>query len=151
MPENFETVIVAVTEQDRARAHMLIDVYETLANDPTVENIRKNVRDDYVQHSPLLPDGPQGLTLFFASAKAQYGVSIDVHKVIVVGDWAVAHVNFRNLTSPNVDDLGMAAVDIYTFGPDGKLAEHWDTVQGVPTHSVNPHGMFLHVRKGAEQ
>ncbi|MEM1166836.1 MAG: hypothetical protein AAGI30_11160 [Planctomycetota bacterium] len=35
----------------------------------------------------------------------------------------MAHVNFRNLDTDDPNDLGMAGVDIYTFGPDWKLAE----------------------------
>ncbi|MEM9206846.1 MAG: nuclear transport factor 2 family protein [Pseudomonadota bacterium] len=147
VPKRFETKIIAPDDEGRRRAQMLIKVYDVLANDPTIDNVKQYVRADYVQHSPMLPAGPEGLAMFFAQAKAQYPVSIDVHRVMVVGDWAMAHVNFRNLDTSDPDDLGAAAVDIYLFGPEGKLAEHWDAVQGVPTHSVNPFGMFLQVRE----
>jgi predicted SnoaL-like aldol condensation-catalyzing enzyme len=147
VPKDFETEIIVADEKGRKRAEFLIEVYKSLASDPTIENVNKYVRDDYVQHSPMLPDGPQGLAMFFRSSVVQYGTEIDVHRIIVVGNYAVAHVNFRKLTTSDPDDLGMSAVDIYTFGPDGKLAEHWDAVQGVPTYSVNPHGMFIRVLK----
>ena len=147
VPKNFTTEIIAVDEEGRARAQQLIEIYKVLATNPTVENLRKYIRDDYVQHSAMLPDGPNGLSGYFSALVAQYPVAIDVHKVMVVGDWAMAHVNFRNLDTTAPDDLGMTAVDIYTFGPDGKLAEHWDAVQSVPSYSVNPHGVFIKVRK----
>ena len=145
VPKSVIPKIITDTEEGRKRAETLIEIYAILANDPTVENVRKHVREDYIQHSPMLPDGPQGVAMFFASARAQYPVAIDVHRVMVIGDWAVAHVNFRNLDKVDPDDLGFAAVDIYRFGPEGKLAEHWDAVQGIPTHSVNPLGMLLQV------
>ena len=93
--------------------------------------------------STMLPDGPQPLAMLFASSVKQYPVAIDVHKVAVVGDFAMAHVNFRNLDTADPADLGIAAVDMYLFGEDGKVVEHWDTLQNVPTHSANPNTMFL--------
>ena len=48
-----------------------------------------------------------------------------------------------NLSNDDPNDLGTAAVDIYLYDADGMVAEHWDVLQGVPTHSANPNGMFL--------
>ena len=146
VPKKVTTQIIAVDEEGRKRAQKIIELYGVLSNKPTIEKVLKYVREDYIQHSPMLPDGPQGLAMFFHGLNAQYPVTIDVYRVMVVGDWAMAHVNFRNLDTEDSNDLGNAGVDIYTFGPDGRLSEHWDAVQGVPTYSVNPNGMFLRVR-----
>ncbi|MEM6633546.1 MAG: nuclear transport factor 2 family protein [Bacteroidota bacterium] len=146
LPSEFTTEIIAVDEEGKTRAQKIIELYELLASDPTIEKVKKYVRDDYVQHSPMLPDGPEGLAMFFRGLNSQYPVTIDVHRIMVIGDWAMAHVNFRNLDTEDPNDLGNAGVDIYTFGPNGKLSEHWDAVQGVPTYSVNPNGMFLRIR-----
>lgn len=147
VPKKFSTEIIALNEEGRKRAQKIIELYEIISTDPTIEKVKQYVREDYVQHSPMLPDGPEGLAMFFRGSTSDYPVAIDVYRVIVVGDWAVAHVNFRNLDTKDPNDLGNAGVDIYTFGPDGRLSEHWDAVQAVPTHSVNPHGMFLKIRK----
>lgn len=146
VPKNFTTEIIAVDDKGRERALKIIELYELLSTDPKIESIKKYVGDDYVQHSPMLPDGPEGLATFFHSLVSQYPVAIDVHRVMVIGDWAMAHVNFRNLNTEDPNDLGNAGVDIYTFGPDGKLSEHWDAVQGVPAQSANPNGMFLRIK-----
>ena len=37
----------------------------------------------------------------------------------------------------------MAAVDMYLFDEAGKIVEHWDVVQTVPSHSPNPNDMFV--------
>ncbi|MEM8509524.1 MAG: nuclear transport factor 2 family protein [Bacteroidota bacterium] len=146
VPKNFKTEIIAVDAEGQARAQKILALYKVLANQPTIEKVLQYVREDYIQHSPMLPDGPQGLAMFFHGLNAQYPVTIDVYRIMVIGDWAMAHVNFRNLDTEDPNDLGNAGVDIYTFGPDGRLSEHWDAVQGVPTYSVNPNGMFLRVR-----
>lgn len=142
---DFTTEIIAVDDEGRARAQRILEMYELLATNPTIEGLSEYVVEGYVQHSPMLPNGPEGIASFFASSVAQYPVSIDVHRIIVVDDWAVAHVNFRNLDTEDPDDLGASGIDIYTFGPDGRATEHWDAVQGVPTFSVNSNGMFLRV------
>ena len=61
-----------------------------------------------------------------------------MHKIIAVGDYVFAHVNFLNLLSDDPHDTGVAGVDIYRFDADGKAAEHWDTLQlvGDPTNSA---------------
>jgi predicted SnoaL-like aldol condensation-catalyzing enzyme len=148
IPRDFPTHIAAQTEQDKARAQMIIELYAVLAAKPTPENMLKYVSDTYIQHNTMAPDGAHPIAMMFAASVAEYPVEIDVHKVMVSGDWAMAHVNFRNLDSSAEDDLGSAAVDMYLFGPDGKVEEHWDVLQEVPTHSASPHGMFLKVFEG---
>ncbi|MEM1260614.1 MAG: nuclear transport factor 2 family protein [Bacteroidota bacterium] len=146
VPKDITTEIIAVDGKGRKRAQRIIELYGVLSNEPTVEKIMEYVSEDYIQHSPMLPDGPHGLAMFFQGLNAQFPVKIDVYRVMVIDNWAMAHVNFRNLDTEDPNDLGNAGVDIYTFGPDDTLLEHWDAVQRVPTHSVNPNGMFLRVR-----
>ncbi|MEO0692463.1 MAG: hypothetical protein AAFY90_06265 [Pseudomonadota bacterium] len=143
VPRDFETIIIAQTVADRARAAQIIEIYDVLETAPTPENMRRYISERYIQHNTLIPDGPVPLAMMFSSSVAQYPVEIDVHKVMVSGDWAMAHVNFRNLSNDDPNDLGTAAVDIYLYDADGMVAEHWDVLQGVPTHSANPNGMFL--------
>ena len=145
IPKNFETHIAAQTAQDKERVRVIIDLYKMLETDPTPENLLKYVSDTYIQHNTLLPDGANPIALMFAASVAQYPVKLDIHKIIVSGDWAMVHVNFRNLNASDPSDLGISAVDMYYFGSDGRVEEHWDALQTVPTHSGNPHGMFLKV------
>ncbi|MEO1363392.1 MAG: hypothetical protein AAFU86_06410 [Pseudomonadota bacterium] len=143
VPRDFETIIIAQTEADRARAAQIIEIYEVLETAPTPENMARYISERYIQHNTVIPNGPVPLAMMFSSSVAQYPVEIDVHKVMVSGDWAMAHVNFRNLSNDDPNDLGTAAVDIYLYDAGGMVAEHWDVLQGVPTHSANPNGMFL--------
>ncbi len=145
VPTAFDTVIIAANAADRARAQEILEIYRVLESDPSIANMRRYIASGYIQHNTVIPDGPEPLAMVFSSSVAQYPVAIDIHKVMVLGDWAMAHVNFRNLSSNNPNDLGIAAVDIYRYNADGKVIEHWDVLQGVPTHSANPNGMFLPV------
>lgn len=143
IPTEFETHIIAATEADRATAQRIIDLYKVFETNPTIENVGEYVSDRYIQHSAMLPNGKAPLAMLFSGSVAEHPAEIDVHKVIVVGNWAMAHVNFRNLEEDSPKDKGIAAVDMYLFDKDGKITEHWDVLQVVPSHSPNPNGMFL--------
>jgi hypothetical protein len=56
-----------------------------------------------------------------------------VHRIIAVGDYLWAHLNFLNLFNDDPDDTGIAGVDIYRMDAEGKAVEHWDTLQLVGT------------------
>ncbi|MEM1266290.1 MAG: nuclear transport factor 2 family protein [Pseudomonadota bacterium] len=148
IPTEFETHIIAATEADRARAEHILAFYEYVAGQPTVEGVSEYLSDRYIQHSAMLPNGKEPFTMLFAGSAADNPTFIDVHKVIVVGDWAMAHVNFRQMDDTSDDDKGMAAVDMYFFGADGLIQEHWDVIQNVPSHSPNPNGMFVKLYEG---
>jgi len=149
-PQNFTTRIFAEGEQAQARAQQILELYKILETGPTIEQVARHVSADYIQHSPFIPNGPQPLAMLFASSVAQYPVAIDVHRIAVVGDFGMAHVNFRNLDNDDPGDLGIAAVDMYLWGADGKIVEHWDVLQEVPTYSANTNTMFLQLYKGEE-
>ncbi|TQV77898.1 nuclear transport factor 2 family protein [Denitrobaculum tricleocarpae] len=143
IPKDFETHIIVNNEADRARAERIIEFYEVLSTRPTIESVADYVSDRYIQHSTMLPNGRQPLAMLFKGSVDEYPVAIDVHKVIVVGNSAMAHVNFRNLDNDSPEDMGMAAVDMYLFDNEGKITEHWDVLQLVPSHAPNPNGMFV--------
>ena len=150
VPPAFETVIFASDDDGRAKAQQILDLYEILATEPTVEDVSQYIAPGYIQHHPLLPNGAPPVAMLFGASVAQYQVAIDVHKIAVVGDFAMAHVNFRNLSTEDPDDLGIAAVDMYLFGPDGMIVEHWDVLQDVPSHAANTNTMFLTFFDGGE-
>jgi predicted SnoaL-like aldol condensation-catalyzing enzyme len=108
-----------------------------------------------IQHNPLIADGSVALGKFFAQlTRERARARVVVHRIIAVGDYVWAHVNFLNLFNDDPNDTGIAGVDIYKMDADGKAIEHWDTLQvvGDPENSApliapnipraNPNGMF---------
>lgn len=144
IPKDFETLILANTDAEKEIAQKVIDIYKIFEEGPTNENLAPYISDEYIQHSIFLPNGRAPLAELFGFSAEQYPVSIDIHRIIVSGNYAFAHVNFRNLDFDDPRDLGIAAVDMYRFDEEtGLLEEHWDVLQNVPSHSPNPNGMFL--------
>ncbi len=109
----------------------------------------------YVQHNPLIPNGADALGEFFGRiTKERPHARVVVHRIIAVGAYVWAHVNFLNLFNDDPQDPGIAGVDIYKMNADRKAIEHWDTLQvvGDPNNAApwlapnvpraNPNGMF---------
>jgi predicted SnoaL-like aldol condensation-catalyzing enzyme len=98
------------------------------------EATAKFVSPAYVQHNPIIPDGSVALGQFFGKVtRERVRARIVVHKIIAVGDYVWAHVNFLNLFTDDPNDTGIAGVDIYRMNAEGKAVEHWDTLQLVGT------------------
>ncbi|MFM0097158.1 nuclear transport factor 2 family protein [Paraburkholderia nemoris] len=134
----------------------VLALYDLMINQKKSEEATaKFLRADYIQHNPLIADGAVALGQYFGQVTREHArARVVVHKIIAVGDYVFAHVNFLNLLTDALDDTGIAGVDIYRFDADGKAAEHWDTLQlvGDPTNSApwvasnipraNPRSMF---------
>jgi predicted SnoaL-like aldol condensation-catalyzing enzyme len=134
----------------------VLALYEQMINGKKSEEATARwVSRAYIQHNPLIPDGPEALGQFFGKVtRERPRARVVVHRLIAVGDYVWAHVNFLNLFNDDPTDSGIAGVDIYKMDADGKAIEHWDTLQavGTPENSApwlapnipraNPHGMF---------
>lgn len=120
--------------QKAVAAHVLKGAFER--GDTAV--VDRFVRADYIQHNPLAADGPEALKNFAVGLHQQFpDTEYDIKRVIAEGDLVVVHSNL--VLTPG--SRGLAVMDIFRF-QDGKIAEHWDTLQDVPDSSVNGNDMF---------
>ena len=134
----------------------VLALYDLMINGKkSEEGTAKFVSPNYVQHNPLIADGSDALGKYFGQVTRQRAKArVVVHRIIAVGDYVWAHVNFLNLFNDDPNDTGVAGVDIYRMDADGKAIEHWDVLQlvGDPKNSApwvapnvpraNPNGMF---------
>ena len=134
----------------------VLALYDQMINQKKSEEATaKFVSSAYIQHNPLIPDGSVALGQFFGKVtRERTRARVVVHKIIAIGDYVWAHVNFLNLFNDDPNDTGIAGVDIYKMDADGKASEHWDTLQlvGDPKNSApliapnipraNSNGMF---------
>ena len=105
------------------------------------KNVRKaflkHVNDEYIQHNPNIPDGREAAIEMLEPKFSLPHASFDIKRILVDGNLAAIHLHGR--FSP--DNPGGAVVDLFRL-EDEKIVEHWDVLQSMPTHSVNPHPMF---------
>src|ERR1700722_7817792 len=134
----------------------VLALYELMINQKRSEEATARfLSPAYIQHNPLLPGGPEALGQFFGKIVRERRLArVVLHRIIAVGDYVWAHVNFLNLFNDDPTDTGIAGVDIYKMDAEGKAIEHWDTLQfvgdaknsapllGPNIPRANPNGMF---------
>jgi len=134
----------------------VLALYDLMINQKKSEEATaKFLHPDYIQHNPLIADGSAALGQYFGQVtRAHERALVVVHRIIAVGDYVFAHVNFVNLLTDEPNDTGVAGVDIYKMNAEGKAVEHWDVLElvGDPKNSApwagpnipraNPNGMF---------
>ena len=150
-----ETVDTADSRAVRNKNNVLA-LYDLMINQKRSEEATaKFVSPSYIQHNPIIPDGSLALGQFFGKVtRERLRARVVVHKIIAVGDYVWAHLNFLNLFTDDPNDTGIAGVDIYRMNAEGKAVEHWDTLQlvgdaknsapllGPNIPRANPNGMF---------
>jgi len=152
-----DVVLVDARDQHAVRnANNVLALYQMMINENKAEDgTARFLAPAYIQHNPLIADGSAALGKYFAGVKSAHpSAHVVVHKIIAVGDYVFAHVNFLNLLTDDPNDTGVAGVDIYRMNAEGKAVEHWDALQivGDPKNSApwvapnipraNPQGMF---------
>ena len=100
-------------------------------HDPTV--VAQYFSPDYVQHNPIIPDGPSAIANLIPTLK---DLSYEIGMVVAEGDLVMVHGRYVGW-----GPQPLVAVDIFKM-KNGKVVEHWDVMQEeVPasaTASGNP-------------
>lgn len=116
---------------------LVIEFYEEILFKGNFDKIDKYIGSTYIQHNPGVADGKQALIDLlksFGPIKEPWG---EIVRAIAEDNLVVLHVKNYNWPAPR----GSSVVDIFRV-EEGKIVEHWDTIQAVPEKSANNNGMF---------
>ncbi|MBT2969947.1 MAG: hypothetical protein B6D72_06715 [gamma proteobacterium symbiont of Ctena orbiculata] len=94
------------------------------------------VGDDYIQHNPLVGDGKRAFIDYFSEmAKSYPKKEIEFVRAVAEGDLVALHTH---QTWPGNEEY--VTMDFFRFDENGKIVEHWDSIQLIPgeTKSGNP-------------
>lgn len=96
------------------------------------------VGDEYIQHNPDVADGLKGFVDYFEKMQREYpDKSIEFVRCIAEGDMVALHTH---QTWPGNDQY--VTMDFFRFDKNGKICEHWDSIQQIPEKSANPNTMY---------
>lgn len=125
-------------EQNRQNA---VAFYDLMFNQcKPREAVELYVGATYTQHNPHVGDGKDSFTEYFERMAHEYpGKRVHVKRTIAEGSFVVLHCHQLWPTDANTD---WAGIDIFRFDESGKIAEHWDVLQVVPSEAKHANGMF---------
>lgn len=113
---------------------IVVRFYTAAFIDKNLDAASVYLSDAYIQHNPSVRSGGQAFLEFARGLRARNpDAKAVIKRVIAENDLVVLHI----LSKPKPDGPEMAIVDIFRV-ENGKVIEHWDVKQEVPTiESVN--------------
>lgn len=96
------------------------------------------VGPEYIQHNPLVSDGKLGFIDYFTEMANLYpNKDIDFVRAVAEEDLVALHTH---QTWP--DNIEYVTMDFFRFDENGKIVEHWDSIQKIPNETKNGNLMY---------
>ncbi|MEL0636888.1 nuclear transport factor 2 family protein [Marinomonas sp. TI.3.20] len=122
-------------EANKANA---IAFYKTAYLGDPEKAVAAYVGNEYIQHNPVVGDGKQAFIDYFSEMARDYPEkSIVFLRTIAEDDLVSLHTR---QTWPGNEEY--VTMDFFRFDGNGKIVEHWDSIQLVPTESKNDNTMY---------
>lgn len=115
-----------------------IDFYRTAYMGDPIKAVALYVGDEYIQHNPLVANGKAAFIAYFTEMATDYpDKSITFVRAVAEDDLVALHTH---QTWPGNDQY--VTMDFFRFDENGKIIEHWDAIQTVPSTSKNGNTMY---------
>lgn len=96
------------------------------------------VGDEYIQHNPAVKNNKDGFIQYFELMAKDYPEKkIDFVRAIAEGDLVSLHTH--QIWPDNEEYITM---DFFRFDNNGKIVEHWDSIQKIPSETLCGNTMY---------
>lgn len=122
-------------ENNKANA---IEFYKMAYNGEPRKAVELFVGNEYIQHNPLVGDGKEPFIEYFEKMAKDYpNKSIEFIRSVAEGNIVALHTH---QIWPGNDEY--VTMDFFRFDDEGKIVEHWDSMQQIPETSANGNTMY---------
>jgi predicted SnoaL-like aldol condensation-catalyzing enzyme len=104
--------------------------------DKDITAIERHWAEPYLQHNPQVPSGLEPLRQLVKNVVLQPGFRYQPVRLIASGDLVAAHGRYIGFAPE-----ALVAIDIFRV-ENGKIVEHWDSLQPEPGQTVSGHTML---------
>lgn len=122
-------------EQNKTNA---IEFYRMAYMGNPTKAVELYVGDEYIQHNPLVGNGKQSFIDYFEKLSKEYPEkSIEFVRSVAQGNLVALHTH---QIWPQNDEY--VTMDFFRFDNNGKIVEHWDSLQQIPETTANGNKMY---------
>ncbi len=115
-----------------------IEFYQMAYMGEPAEAIKRYVGDEYIQHNPDVSNGKEGFIEYFKRMAREYPEKvIEFVRAIAEGNLVALHTH--QVWPGNEEYITM---DFFRFDENGKIVEHWDSIQKIPSESKSGNPMY---------
>lgn len=115
-----------------------IEFYRTAYLGEPSKAVETYVGSEYIQHNPLVGDGKQAFIDYFEEMAKDYpDKKIEFVRAVAEGDLVALHTH---QTWPG--KVEYVTMDFFRFDDNGKIVEHWDSIQEIPGKTKNGNLMY---------
>jgi predicted SnoaL-like aldol condensation-catalyzing enzyme len=115
-----------------------IAFYNTAYLGDPFKAVEQYVGAEYLQHNPLVADGKQAFIDYFSEMARDFPAkSIEFVRAVAEDDLVALHT--YQIWPGNENYVTM---DFFRFDDNGKIIEHWDSIQEVPDETKNGNLMY---------
>lgn len=128
---------ITITDRERTESNreFVRNFIDDIMINCNLENISNYIPgEEFIEHSPNRSDGLQALNTWLEDGKVSY---VKNHRILAEGNFVLS------VSEGLLNGTSTAFFDLYRVS-DGKLVEHWDTVEAIPPREEwkNDNGKF---------
>lgn len=117
-----------------------VEFYKTAFEGNPKLAVELYVGDEYLQHNPVVEDGKAGFIEYFERMSREYPEkSVRFLRVIAEDDLVALHTH---QIWGHPDNNEYVTMDFFRFDENGKIVEHWDSIQEVVKETKSNRSMF---------